>query len=274
MEEKTLQRHASVRKAGPFSTPFQAELSSPHAAGMFLPLCPSVAFVYTSKLADRSAPHSHKSKETKQRDWGCPAQGHTNASLRELNMTGLFTTNTIENKTRSFWPSSAAVLTRPAWAKSSWTAVLQAPLQLEGQTWFRTSVTGESSLCVIPFCPNASLISCSIVCWKENAVDHKHLLVSRCTHHNMTSNHHSNKRALFQNEETESGEAGTYGFQFEVLWGGLVEGHSFEEMWADLHRDGRQLALDGLWGGLHPAGLLSLRFTTATLHRHTNVCTW
>lgn len=63
-----------------------------------------------------------------------------------------------------FW---ASVLTRPAWAKSSWTAVLQAPLQLDGQTWLRTSVTGDSSRGVTPFWPNASLMSCSIVCWNN-----------------------------------------------------------------------------------------------------------
>lgn len=56
-------------------------------------------------------------------------------------------------------------LTRPAWAKSSWTAVLQAPLQLDGHTRLRTSVTGESSLGDTPFWPSASLMSCSMVCW-------------------------------------------------------------------------------------------------------------
>lgn len=62
-----------------------------------------------------------------------------------------------------FW----GVLTRPAWANSNCTAVLQAPLQLDGQTWLRTSVTGDSSRGVIPFWPNASLMSCSIVCWEK-----------------------------------------------------------------------------------------------------------
>ena len=56
------------------------------------------------------------------------------------------------------------VLTRPAWPNSSCTAVLQAPLQLEGHTWFSTSVTGDSSRTLTPFCPTASLISCSTVC--------------------------------------------------------------------------------------------------------------
>ena len=65
---------------------------------------------------------------------------------------------------------------------------------------------------------------------------------------------------------------GPYRFQFEVFSRWLVEGHSFEEMWADLYRDGGQLALDGLGGGLHPARLLGLRLAAAALHTQTHTC--
>lgn len=64
---------------------------------------------------------------------------------------------------------------------------------------------------------------------------------------------------------------GLYRLQFEVFSRRLVEGHSFEEMRAYLHRDGGQLALDGLGGGLHSACLLSLRLTATTLYTHTNM---
>lgn len=65
----------------------------------------------------------------------------------------------------------ACSLTSPAWPKSSCTAVLQAPRHVDGHTWFSTSVTGKSvtgksSLAVIPLQQPASLISCNIVCYR------------------------------------------------------------------------------------------------------------
>ena len=57
-----------------------------------------------------------------------------------------------------------------------------------------------------------------------------------------------------------------YRFQFEVVSRRLVEGHSFEEVGANLHRDGGQLTLNGLGDGLHPASLLGLCLTAAALH--------
>lgn len=79
---------------------------------------------------------------------------------------------------------------------------------------------------------------------------------------------HSSNQSFFADNNWDN--KSWYRFQFEVLGRRLVEGHSFEEMRADLHGDGGQLALDGLGGGLHPASLLGLRLAAAALQAHTH----
>lgn len=177
----------------------------------------------------------------------------------------------------------ASVLTRPAWAKSSCTAVLQAPLQLDGQTWLRTSVTGDSSRGVTPFWPNASLMSCSIVCWNEPkkqstecvcvVVQNLSLVLrSSLKAQETKKDNYEGKMFLFCSFGGREGWPQAtwfwYHLQFEVVSSWLVKGHSFEEVGADLYRDGRKFTLDGLRHGLNPARLLGLRITAAALHKH------
>lgn len=184
----------------------------------------------------------------------------------------------------AFW---ASVLTRPAWAKSNCTAVLQAPLQLDGQTWLRTSVTGDSSRGVTPFWPNASLMSCSIVCWNKQKTVNKVCLCDRAepvisatviTQNTVNQKDNYEGRVfLFCSSGGREGwpqatwlwaSLGAYHLQFEVVSSWLVKGHSFEEVGADLYRDSRKFTLDGLRHGLNPARLLGLRITAAALHTH------